>query len=104
MKINDSMISEKEKYQCSLMVSAGKPDGDSTCKHYDHKCLLCYQDVLEECRSLPKPSSYSGWVVDHILPNTTWYSQENAPYSDNSPSSDSDSGLYQFSLLIELTF
>ena len=107
MKINDYMISEKEKDQCSLMISAGTPGGDSptqACKHYDHKYLLCYRDVLEKCRSLPKPSSYSGWVVDHILPNTTWYSQENAPYSDNSPSSDSDSGLYQFSLLIELTF
>ena len=107
MKINDYMISEKEKDQCSLIVSAGKPGGDSptqACKYYDYQYLLCYQDVLEECRSLPKPSSYSGWVVDHILPNTTWHSQENAPYSDNSPSSDSDSGLYQFSLLIELTF
>jgi hypothetical protein len=59
---------------------------------------------LEECRYLPKPSSYSGWVVDLILLNTIWHSQENAPYSDNSPSSESVSGLYQFSLLIELTF
>ena len=88
------------------MVSASKLGGDSptqACKYYDYQYLLCYQDVLEECRSLPKPSSYSGWVVDLILTNTTWYSQENAPYSDNSPS-ESVSGLYQFSLLIELTF
>ena len=65
MKINDYMISEKEKDQCSLMISAGTPGGDSptqACKHCDHKCLLCYQDVLEECRSLPKRSSYSGRV------------------------------------------
>jgi hypothetical protein len=57
------MISEKEKDQCSLIVSAGKPGGDSptqACKYYEHHCLLCYQDVLEECSSLPKPSSYSG--------------------------------------------
>ena len=65
--------------------------------------ILTYKNVLEECRSLPKPSSYSGWVLDHILPNSAWYSQENVPYSDNSPS-ESVSGLYQFSLLIELTF
>ena len=46
MKINDYMISEKEKDQCSLMISAGKPGGDSptqACKHYDHKYLLCYR-------------------------------------------------------------
>ena len=106
MKINDYMISEKEKDQFILMVSAVKPGGNSPTqawKHYDHKCLLCYQDVFEECRSIPKPSSYSGWVVDLILTNTTWYSQENVPYSDNSPS-ESVSGMYQFSTLIELTF
>ena len=42
-------------------------------------------------------------VLDHNFLNTAWYSQENAPYFDNSPS-DSVSGLYQFSTLIELTF
>ena len=64
MKINDYMISEKEKDQCSLMISACKPGRDSptqACKYYDYQYLLCYQDVLEECRSLPKPSSYSAW-------------------------------------------
>nr|BAE36515.1 unnamed protein product [Mus musculus] len=49
--------------------------------------------------SLPKLSSYSGWVVDHILPNTSGHTQESAPSSDNSPSSGSASGLYQSSLL-----
>uniref|UniRef100_A0A8C6HF69 mRNA export factor GLE1 n=1 Tax=Mus spicilegus TaxID=10103 RepID=A0A8C6HF69_MUSSI len=57
------------------------------------------QDVLEECRSLPKLSSYSGWVVDHILPNTLRHTQENGPSSDNPSSSGSASGLYQSSLL-----
>ena len=84
-----------------LQTRKGLPN--TSLQYYDHQCLLCYQNVLEECRSLPKPSSYSGWVVDHILPNSAWYSQENVPYSDNSPS-ESVSGLYQFSTLIELTF
>ncbi|XP_052037997.1 mRNA export factor GLE1 [Apodemus sylvaticus] len=66
---------------------------------YDREWLLRYEDVLEECMSLPKLSSYSGWVVDHILPNTSHHTQENAPSSDNSPSSGSASGLYQSSLL-----
>ncbi|XP_028612895.1 nucleoporin GLE1 [Grammomys surdaster] len=66
---------------------------------YDREWLLRYEDVLEECMSLPKLSSYSGWVVDHILPNTSRHTQENAPSSDNSPSSGSASGLYQSSLL-----
>nr|AAH26797.1 GLE1 RNA export mediator (yeast) [Mus musculus] len=65
---------------------------------YDREWLLRYEDVLEECMSLPKLSSYSGWVVDHILPNTSGHTQESAP-SDNSPSSGSASGLYQSSLL-----
>lgn len=66
---------------------------------YDREWLLRYEDVLEECMSLPKLSSYSGWVVDHILPNTSGHTQESAPSSDNSPSSGSASGLYQSSLL-----
>ncbi|XP_021047987.1 nucleoporin GLE1 [Mus pahari] len=66
---------------------------------YDREWLLRYEDVLEECLSLPKLSSYSGWVVDHILPNTSGHTQENAPSSDSSPSSGSASGLYQSSLL-----
>ncbi|GAB1286170.1 mRNA export factor GLE1 [Apodemus speciosus] len=66
---------------------------------YDREWLLRYEDVLEECMSLPKLSSYSGWVVDHILPNTSLNTQENAPSSDNSPSSGSASGPYQSSLL-----
>ena len=44
--------------------AATKLGGDSptqACKYYDYQYLLCYQDVLEECRSLPKPSSYSAW-------------------------------------------
>ncbi|EDL93360.1 GLE1 RNA export mediator-like (yeast), isoform CRA_d [Rattus norvegicus] len=65
---------------------------------YDREWLLRYEDVLEECMSLPKLSSYSGWVVDHILPNTSHHTQENAPSSDNSPSSGSASGLYQSTL------
>lgn len=66
---------------------------------YDREWLLRYEDVLEECMSLPKLSSYSGWVVDHILPSTSGQTQESAPSSDNSPSSGSASGLYQSSLL-----
>lgn len=66
---------------------------------YDREWLLRYEDVLEECMSLPKLSSYSGWVVDHILPSTSGQTQESAPSSDISPSSGSASGLYQSSLL-----
>lgn len=41
--------------------------------HYDLKWLLGYRDGLEECRSLPKWSSYSGRVWDHIqtIPHST---------------------------------
>ncbi|XP_031225487.1 nucleoporin GLE1 isoform X2 [Mastomys coucha] len=65
---------------------------------YDREWLLRYEDVLEECMTLPKLSSYSGWVVDHILPNSSGHTQENAPSSDNSPSSESAPGLSQSSL------
>ena len=128
MKINDYMISEKEKDQCSLMISAGKPGGDSptqACKHCDHKCLLENTVGSQQLQQSP-PALWSqvapglpGWfgrmqvssktifllcmVLDHNFLNTAWYSQENAPYFDNSPS-ESVSGLYQFSTLIELTF
>ncbi|XP_037061525.1 nucleoporin GLE1-like [Peromyscus leucopus] len=66
---------------------------------YHREWLVHYEDVLEECTSLPKLSSYSGWVVDHILPNTSPYMQENSPSSECSPSSGSTSGLGQSSLL-----
>nr|XP_042134573.1 nucleoporin GLE1-like [Peromyscus maniculatus bairdii] len=66
---------------------------------YHHEWLVHYEDVLEECTSLPKLSSYSGWVVDHILPNTSPHMQENSPSSECSPSSGSTSGLGQPSLL-----
>ncbi|KFO31901.1 nucleoporin GLE1 isoform X1 [Fukomys damarensis] len=63
------------------------------------KGRLCYhrdwlqrgEDVLEECLSPPKLSSYSGWVVDHILP----YTQENPAPSETSSSSGSTSTLDQ---------
>lgn len=60
--------------------------------HYDRDSegLLC---VLEERRSPPKLSSYSGWVVDHILPNTSRRAQENAPSPGKLRSSASASGL-----------
>ncbi|XP_075841769.1 mRNA export factor GLE1 [Microtus pennsylvanicus] len=66
---------------------------------YHREWLVHYEDVLEECTSLPKLSSYSGWVVDHVLPNTSPHAQENSPSSDHSPSSGSGSGLDQPSLL-----
>ncbi|XP_059115930.1 mRNA export factor GLE1 [Peromyscus eremicus] len=66
---------------------------------YHREWLVHYEDVLEECTSLPKLSSYSGWVVDHILPNTSPHTQENSPSSECSPSSGSTSGLDQPSLL-----
>ncbi|KAH0505235.1 Nucleoporin GLE1 [Microtus ochrogaster] len=66
---------------------------------YHREWLVHYEDVLEECTSLPKLSSYSGWVVDHVLPNTSPQAQENSPSSDHSPSSGSGSGLDQPSLL-----
>ena len=52
---------------------------------------LVSQDVLQECMSLPKLSSYSGWVVDHVLPHI----QKNAPPSETSASSVSTSALDQ---------
>ncbi|XP_069870858.1 mRNA export factor GLE1 [Dipodomys merriami] len=66
-----------------------------------HKGRLCYnrdwllrgEDVLEECMSLPKLSSYSGWIVDHVLPHKQ--AEENSSSSENSPSSDSTSALDQ---------
>ncbi|XP_055456628.1 mRNA export factor GLE1 isoform X1 [Psammomys obesus] len=66
---------------------------------YHRDWLLRCEDVLEECMSTPKLSSYSGWVVDHILPNSSPDRQENASSSDNSPSSGSASGLDQPLLL-----
>ncbi|XP_052581014.1 mRNA export factor GLE1 [Peromyscus californicus insignis] len=66
---------------------------------YHREWLVHYEDVLEECTTLPKLSSYSGWVVDHILPNTSPHTQENSPSSECSPSSGSTSGLDQPSLL-----
>ncbi|XP_025744110.1 mRNA export factor GLE1 isoform X3 [Callorhinus ursinus] len=58
---------------------------------YHRDWLLRGEDVLEECMSLPKLSSYSGWVVDHVLPHT----QENPPSSETSASSRSTSTLDQ---------
>ncbi|KAM7316772.1 hypothetical protein ACRRTK_024503 [Alexandromys fortis] len=66
---------------------------------YHREWLVHYEDVLEECTSLPKLSSYSGWVVDHVLPNTSPHAQENSSSSDHSSSSGSGSGLDQPSLL-----
>ncbi|XP_053417056.1 mRNA export factor GLE1 isoform X1 [Nycticebus coucang] len=59
------------------------------CYHRD--CLQRGEDILEECISLPKLSSYSGWVVDHVLPHM----QENPPSSETSPSLPSTSTLEQ---------
>nr|XP_012313285.1 nucleoporin GLE1 [Aotus nancymaae] len=64
-------------------------DKGRLCYHRDW--LLRGEDVLEECMSLPKLSSYSGWVVDHVLPHM----QENQPVSETSPSSTSASALDQ---------
>uniref|UniRef100_A0A804HI94 GLE1 RNA export mediator n=1 Tax=Homo sapiens TaxID=9606 RepID=A0A804HI94_HUMAN len=58
---------------------------------YYRDWLLRREDVLEECMSLPKLSSYSGWVVEHVLPHM----QENQPLSETSPSSTSASALDQ---------
>uniref|UniRef100_A0AAA9RWR5 mRNA export factor GLE1 n=1 Tax=Bos taurus TaxID=9913 RepID=A0AAA9RWR5_BOVIN len=58
---------------------------------YDRDWLLRGEDVLQECMSLPKLSSYSGWVVDHVLPHI----QKNAPPSETSASSVSTSALDQ---------
>ncbi|XP_004849257.1 nucleoporin GLE1 isoform X1 [Heterocephalus glaber] len=59
------------------------------CYHRDW--LLRGEDVLEECLSPPKLSSYSGWVVDHVLPHT----QGNPAPSETMPSSGSTSTLDQ---------
>uniref|UniRef100_A0A2K6SK90 mRNA export factor GLE1 n=1 Tax=Saimiri boliviensis boliviensis TaxID=39432 RepID=A0A2K6SK90_SAIBB len=64
-------------------------DKGRLCYHRDW--LLRGEDVLEECMSLPKLSSYSGWVIDHVLPHM----QENQPVSETSPSSTSASALDQ---------
>ncbi|XP_022434274.1 nucleoporin GLE1 isoform X1 [Delphinapterus leucas] len=66
-----------------------RSDKGRICYHRDW--LLRGEDVLEECMSLPKLSSYSGWVVDHVLPNM----QENPPPSETSTSPRSTSALGQ---------
>ncbi|ELW61995.1 Nucleoporin GLE1 [Tupaia chinensis] len=62
------------------------------------KGRLCYDrdrpDVLEECMSLPKLSSYSGWVVDHVLPHT-----QVTPPSSETSSSPSASATEQTSVI-----
>ncbi|XP_007527123.1 mRNA export factor GLE1 isoform X1 [Erinaceus europaeus] len=63
------------------------------CYHRDW--LLGGEDVLQECMSIPKLSSYSGWVVDHVLP----HKQENSPPSENATSSRSTSDLVHPSLV-----
>ncbi|XP_054440261.1 mRNA export factor GLE1 isoform X2 [Pteronotus mesoamericanus] len=63
-------------------------DKGRLCYHRDW--LLRGEDVLEEYTSIPKLSSYAGWVVDHVLPHT----QENLS-SETSASSTSTSGLDQ---------
>ncbi|XP_054980362.1 mRNA export factor GLE1 [Sorex araneus] len=57
------------------------------CYHRDW--LLRGEDVLEECMSVPELSSYSGWVVDHVLPHT----QERVPPLEVSAATRSSSGL-----------
>ncbi|XP_045627111.1 mRNA export factor GLE1 isoform X1 [Ursus americanus] len=64
-------------------------DKGRLCYHRDW--LLRGEDVLEECMSLPKLSSYSGWVVDHVLSHT----QESPPSSETSASSRATSALDQ---------
>ncbi|KAK2503188.1 hypothetical protein MC885_003789 [Smutsia gigantea] len=49
------------------------------------------EDILEECVSLPKLSSYSGWVIDHVLAHT----QESPLPSETPTSSTSTSDLDQ---------
>ncbi|XP_058928571.1 mRNA export factor GLE1 [Kogia breviceps] len=66
-----------------------RSDKGRLCYHRDW--LLRGEDVLEECMSLPKLSSYSGWVVDHVLPHM----QENPPPSETSTSPRSSSALGQ---------
>ncbi|KAK2502781.1 hypothetical protein MC885_009417 [Smutsia gigantea] len=53
--------------------------------------LLRFSDILEECVSLPKLSSYSGWVIDHVLAHT----QESPLPSETPTSSTSTSDLDQ---------
>ncbi|XP_066112141.1 mRNA export factor GLE1 [Saccopteryx bilineata] len=64
-------------------------DKGRLCYHRDW--LVRGEDILEECTSVPKLSSYSGWVIDHILPPK----QENLSSSETSTSSRSTSGLDQ---------
>ncbi|XP_024417955.1 mRNA export factor GLE1 [Desmodus rotundus] len=64
-------------------------DKGRLCYHRDW--LLQGEDVLEECTSVPKLSSYAGWVVDHVLPHT----QENLSPPETSPSPASAAGLGQ---------
>ncbi|XP_023982182.1 mRNA export factor GLE1 isoform X3 [Physeter macrocephalus] len=66
-----------------------RSDKGRLCYHRDW--LLRGEDVLEECMSLPKLSSYSGWVVDHVLPHM----QEDPPPSETSTSPSSTSALGQ---------
>ncbi|TKC38086.1 hypothetical protein EI555_002018, partial [Monodon monoceros] len=66
-----------------------RSDKGRICYHRDW--LLRGEDVLEECMSLPKLSSYSGWIVDHVLPNM----QENPPPSETSTSPRSTSAFGQ---------
>ncbi|XP_015981909.1 nucleoporin GLE1 isoform X2 [Rousettus aegyptiacus] len=68
-------------------------DKGRLCYHRDW--LLRGEDVLEECISVPKLSSYSGWVVDHVLP----HKQENQSPSETSSSSRSAPALDQPSLI-----
>ncbi|KAB1280285.1 Nucleoporin GLE1 [Camelus dromedarius] len=70
-------------------------DKGRLCYHRDW--LLRGEDVLEECMSLPKLSSYSGWVLDHVLPHM----QENPPPPETSTSPASTSALDQASFVPE---
>nr|XP_031533486.1 nucleoporin GLE1 isoform X2 [Vicugna pacos] len=70
-------------------------DKGRLCYHRDW--LLRGEDVLEECMSLPKLSSYSGWVLDHVLPHM----QENPPPPETSTSPTSTSALDQASFVPE---
>ncbi|XP_072488694.1 mRNA export factor GLE1 isoform X2 [Notamacropus eugenii] len=47
---------------------------------YHRDWLLRGEEILEECMSIPELSTYSGWVVDHILP----HSHQNQLLSENS--------------------
>nr|XP_003470691.1 nucleoporin GLE1 [Cavia porcellus] len=61
---------------------------------YYRDWLLRGEDVLEDL-SPPRLSSYSGWVVDHVLP----YTQESVALSETSSSSVPTSALDQSSLV-----